>query len=797
MKKILLIILSFLLFASPVFATDCASTAGYPILESVQACNTTTTDLNGVTTLDATTTGTIRGKFSTGTGISYDNSTGIITNSSPDQTVSLSNGTGISISGTYPSFTITNSAPMSYPGAGIALSTGSAWGTSITNNSSNWNTAYGWGNHASAGYLTIEVDGSVTNEIQDLSLSVNTLSLSGDATTVDLSGYLDNTDAQDLSLTGDTLSLSGDATTVDLSGYYNSLSDLQGSVSNDFHNLGGTDDFLTEEEVEDYAGGMVTGNTETGITVTYEDTDGTLDFVLDSDLVSIAALGSAADKGLYTTAANTWAEFSLTAAGRAILDDANAAAQATTLGLGTGDSPTWAGGTFTGAVTINDNDGTDDETMLTIGDSNDLDNLLVWGQASIGTTDNTFNLTVTTQNTGGSWFKVGFLTAAGEDAGSYPSIGYNLRGSGGGSYLTYDATDYASWIKFDTGKILFNVAPVGTVGNTISTYTNTMTMLNNGDVGIRISPTVGFDVAIDTGMRIVTISDAVPIYLYLAADQQDDNADRRVIALADGGLFTIQGLSTGSWVEHLAIDASGNNIIMGTSPQSGYELTVNNDIYAVGDISGLTITDRASPIPEGRDKTVLDDIKAIKIVGEEDKKTLPDYIQSNHEANIYEDVELKAIPQAEAFETVMVEQDKIVPAVYKSVFDEKTQGYITVIDEPESKILIETKQTFDGYEIKDGDIVEKYTTENIYEKESVPKVQLRADVYFDSKTGLVYQKVGEGEVKKADDKIMQTIKTGTKIEEGRNVGMSLSMHDVAIQKLIEKIEALEAKSIAR
>ena len=43
---------------------------------------------------------------------------------------------------------------MTYPDAGIALSTGSAWGTSITNNSGNWNTAYGWGNHASAGYLT-------------------------------------------------------------------------------------------------------------------------------------------------------------------------------------------------------------------------------------------------------------------------------------------------------------------------------------------------------------------------------------------------------------------------------------------------------------------------------------------------------------------------------------------------------------------------------------------------------------------------------------------------------------------
>jgi hypothetical protein len=43
---------------------------------------------------------------------------------------------------------------MVYPGAGIPISTGTAWGTSITNNSTNWNTAYGWGNHAGL-YLPI------------------------------------------------------------------------------------------------------------------------------------------------------------------------------------------------------------------------------------------------------------------------------------------------------------------------------------------------------------------------------------------------------------------------------------------------------------------------------------------------------------------------------------------------------------------------------------------------------------------------------------------------------------------
>ncbi len=62
-------------------------------------------------------------------------------------------------------------------------------------------------------------DASATNEIQDLSLATNTLSLSGDATTVSLASYLDNTDNQDLALAANILSLTSDATTVSLAGY--------------------------------------------------------------------------------------------------------------------------------------------------------------------------------------------------------------------------------------------------------------------------------------------------------------------------------------------------------------------------------------------------------------------------------------------------------------------------------------------------------------------------------------------------------------------------------------------------
>ena len=78
----------------------------------------------------------------------------------------------------------------------------------------------------------------------------------------------------------------------------------------------------------------------------------------DAGLASIAGLTTAADKMIYTTDSDTYAVTDLTSAGRAILDDANASAQRTTLGLGTMATAATssylalAGGTMTGNLVL-------------------------------------------------------------------------------------------------------------------------------------------------------------------------------------------------------------------------------------------------------------------------------------------------------------------------------------------------------------------------------------------------------------------------------------------------------------
>lgn len=180
-----------------------------------------------------------------------------IINTAPDQTVGLTGGTGITVSGTYPNFTVSNSSP-----------------------------------------------GNGTDELQDLTLTGNDLSLTSSAVDIDLSPYLDNTDAQSLSITGNTLSLTnggsvsvdGDATNEaqTISAAFPTASTATWSLDQVSGQGGGT---ITIEEGD----GIDIANNGGNIQVTSED----FAAVSADDHADAGVQGVAIGEYFYTTSGNT------------------------------------------------------------------------------------------------------------------------------------------------------------------------------------------------------------------------------------------------------------------------------------------------------------------------------------------------------------------------------------------------------------------------------------------------------------------------------------------------------------
>ncbi|HNS17077.1 MAG TPA: tail fiber domain-containing protein [Bacteroidales bacterium] len=76
--------------------------------------------------------------------------------------------------------------------------------TSNGGNSDQWNAAYGWGDHTTAGYLTSEVDSSTSNELQTLSVTGDQLTISsGNTVTVPGDDWGDQVVSTNATLAGD------------------------------------------------------------------------------------------------------------------------------------------------------------------------------------------------------------------------------------------------------------------------------------------------------------------------------------------------------------------------------------------------------------------------------------------------------------------------------------------------------------------------------------------------------------------------------------------------------------------
>jgi len=102
---------------------------------------------------------------------------------------------------------------------------------------------------------------------------------------------------------------------------------------------GGTPTATYDVATGKFSFGLVTGATgATGAA----GSDGA-DYTSDAELNAIAGLTSAADKGIRFTGSGTAEVFTITDTAQSILDDTSVTAVATTIGLGTGDSPQFTG----------------------------------------------------------------------------------------------------------------------------------------------------------------------------------------------------------------------------------------------------------------------------------------------------------------------------------------------------------------------------------------------------------------------------------------------------------------------
>jgi len=140
-----------------------------------------------------------------------------------------------------------------------------------------------------------------------------------------------------------TLNINGDASGT---ATFTNLGDatLTLTIADDSHNhtVANIDNFT--ENVQDIVGGMVSGNTETGLSVTYQDTDGTLDFALTAD-PTLTLTGDASGTATFTNLGNASLSVTIDGGNADTLDGIQGSAY---LRSNTSD-------TFTGTLTMSGN----------------------------------------------------------------------------------------------------------------------------------------------------------------------------------------------------------------------------------------------------------------------------------------------------------------------------------------------------------------------------------------------------------------------------------------------------------
>jgi len=213
---------------------------------------------------------------------------------------------------------------------------------------------------------------------------------------------------------------------------------------------------------------------------------------VDAGLTSISGLTTAANNMIYTTGSDTYAATSLTAAGRALLDDADAAAQRTTLGLGS------AATTASTAYATSTQGSTADTALQPSDNISELtnDSNYITGNQTITLSGDVSGSGTTTITTNIEANKVGVNEL-------------NLSEGTSGQFLKTDGSGTISFADVPTQATTFSTIDVDNIkidGNTISNTDSTS--------GIILAPNGNDDVTVDfntdgTGAFVLTTTNTL------------------------------------------------------------------------------------------------------------------------------------------------------------------------------------------------------------------------------------------------------------------------------------------------
>lgn len=339
----------------------------------------------------------------------------------------------------------------------------------------------------------------------------------------------------------------------------------------------------------------------TGAAANVVDVTSTINFQpLDAGLTSIAGLTTSADKMIYTTGSDTYAVTDLTSAGRAILDDADAAEQRTTLGLGTiatqaSDSVTITGGSISGITDIAVADGgtglstVPTNGQLLIGDGSGYTLSTLTAGSGITVTNAAGSITIASTDAGGTVTSV---------SGAGTVNGLNLTGT----VTTSGSLTLGGTLAISNDDWSGTDLSVANGGTGASTFTANNVLLGNGTSAFQeVAPGANGNVLTSNGSAWISSAPNVQnafgdigTYAFCWVDttaQLDrgdtvNGSDLRPAALTTSNAWSVVTSRT-------SMSTNTNHILIGSRGTSGTALT--GTWRLMGEPHAGTTNDRAYP----------------------------------------------------------------------------------------------------------------------------------------------------------------------------------------------------------